>query len=194
MTGQPKENPPPQRRREIRRTILVLALLAAGTFAAWQAGVFVSRRIGRHTRGASSAANLPAQTQPAPDACSPGDLLRSPLAAVGLTPLDGDPGGIAPPAGSKRREAFQRRIGGRTEQRARYELAGAIGAAADYYARALAARGFVRRPDGAAARGGRTMVFVGDAAAATVRLNARPAGGKMVEAVVTVVRQRRGGP
>ncbi len=172
----------------------MLALLVAGTFAAWQIAVFVLRRAKGPTRGAGDSAKLLPGVQWAGDPCSLKEMASSPLKAMGLTALDGDPGGVAPPQGARRMEAFQRRLEGQSEQRARYELRrpGAAGAAEEHYGRVLAGKGFVQRREVKSGGGSKRLIYAGDGAAATVYLRGLRATDKIegVEIVLTMTRMQ----
>lgn len=178
------------RRREIRRTVLLLALMLAGTFAAWQIVVFVLRQTGAQ-RGVDSFAKVHPRAEHAKDPCSLKEMLSSPLKAVGLVALDGDPDGVAPPPGARRLEAFQRRLEGQNEQRARYVLAGsgAAATAAEHYRQALPAKGFAPRRE-TKSGGVRWFIFGGDKAAAVVCLRGpRPIDKiESVEIILTITR------
>jgi hypothetical protein len=120
------------------------------------------------------------------EANTPAAAGGSPASAVGLRPLAGDPGGIAPPSGATRRDAFERRLTDGLEQRARYEWWGDPADAADHYKKALQQKGFSLVSDKAAGEGRRTLVLTAGNTAGTVMLQTYPRQGRLVIIVVVV--------
>ncbi len=67
----------------------------------------------------------------------PGEMTRNPLAGVGMKPLDADPDGLVPPAGSVRRWAFVRDTGDEVEMMALYAWVGSPEQVGQYYKKYL---------------------------------------------------------
>jgi hypothetical protein len=189
-----EENGPADRHRQVRRTCLFLGLIVAAVFLAWLAGEAVqSHLISRRQRRWQEAICPVPQTMPVRTTGDPADIVRSPLAEVGLAPMEGDPGGFRPPAGARRLFAFERRLTDALEQQARYELSGTPPKAADHYTRAFVAGGFRRLADTVDAAGRRTLVFEKPPAHATLALRRNPRDEKSVIIVLTVVRSQPAG-
>ena len=126
--------------------LLYIVLLAVSIFAAWQIHLywFADGRRGASQRPGSHGPT----THPAPSGELDLRMLTAEqpagdwTAAAGLVMMSGDPGGVNPPAGAKRRFAFSRLTGDSNEQLARYEYTGSIDAAAGHYKTVLASTGF----------------------------------------------------
>ena len=191
----PRPNGDATRRRRAWGTALILGGLVAGVFAAWLAGEIVRRRLESSYRPPRPFAVRPGPaTRPEPAIDGPADLIDSPLAAVGLLPADGDPGGVAPPPKARRLYGFRRRLTDQAEHQARYEFRGTPDAAAEHYAPAFRARGFALLKDATDPTGRRVLVFEKAPAFATVALRRDRREPKMVIVVVTVVIPSRPGP
>ena len=131
--------------------VLYLCLLAAGIFVAWQFHLYWRRSetasFGQAYRDqtagpATQAAFLNEGTESVSELIEP---LTDPLfaeQAVGMKRLKGDPAGLQPPAGAKRRFGFQRFVADSVEQQASYALPGELAGIADHYRQALRAAGF----------------------------------------------------
>jgi len=124
--------------------LYAVLLIASVSFAAWQ-GV-------RFFRGVKGSSGPPVFNSvrrsygrigpPAPPpATGPTEMTDNPLAGVGMTPLNGDPDGIAPPKGADRRSAFVRRGRDEVEMMARYTWKGSADQAAEYYREYLVGKG-----------------------------------------------------
>jgi hypothetical protein len=120
------------------------------------------------------------------EANTPSGAAGSPIAALGLRPLAGDPGGLAPPSGATRRGAFERRVTDSLEQQARYEWWGDAAEAAAHYQKTLKAKGFALVSDRPDSQGRRAMVLTAGNIAATVTLQTNPRQGRLVIIVVVV--------
>ncbi|MBL7218612.1 MAG: hypothetical protein ISS69_00735 [Phycisphaerae bacterium] len=97
--------------------------------------------------------------QAPPPTTGPSEMTDNPLAGVAMTPLDGNPGGLAPPTGAVRQSAFVRRTGGEVEMMARYTSQGSADQAAEYYRKYL---------------GGKGMKFLGEQTRAGRSASSRP--------------------
>lgn len=120
------------------------------------------------------------------EANSPTGGVGSPAAAMGLRPLAGDPGGIAPPSGATRASAFERKLSDALEQQARYQWWGEPAEAAAHYRKILQQRGFALASDRVGKQGWRTMVLSSGNIACTVTLQTNPGHGRLVIIVVVV--------
>ena len=130
-------------RRRLWSAVLYLCLLAALVFAAWQIHMVWEHRQGPRVAGEPYRA--PAYQAPATlPTTNPVEMAAAAVAASGLTEFQGDPGGIAPPAGAVRLRGFQRSVEGQVQQQAHYEWAGQPLGALDHYARILGPQGFAR--------------------------------------------------
>ena len=162
---------------------MLVVLLAAGVIAAWKVNAFWRER---------SAGFKPASSRPAPQAGEPaaGLELDFPAGAAGVSPLEGDPGGIAPPLGAQRRGGFSRRTGRAAVEVASYDYAGTVEAAADHYRTALAEKGFRRlgedNPEDAL-----ILTFKADDASATVSLRKAGKKYKIVIVELAITRESR---
>ncbi len=65
------------------------------------------------------------------------------IGAQGMSALDGDPGGFAPPSGAVRKHSFARRTRDSVETFATYEYLGAVETASEHYRQLFNGRGFV---------------------------------------------------
>ena len=175
------------RRREVRRTSLYLGLMVAGAAAVWGAGELLrghlvsSRRPDRSGEARPGPAGEPKRTPR--NAADPEDVS---LSAVGLEPMDADPGQVAAPAGARRRFAFRRRYEGQLEQQARYEFDGPADEAVKHYRQAFARQGLSLVSDRTAPTGRRALVFEKGPAYACVALRKNPGQARVVIIVVTV--------
>jgi hypothetical protein len=180
----------PARRPKRLRAVLYAALVSAGVLAAWQAhehyfaaGDGRAPRPQRHPAGAASGE---AETWPA---SNPFELLIDPSAAAGIPALEGDPGGIASPAGARRLWAGRRRWSGGVQETAMYRLApSAADAAVAHYRDAMAARGFALREDFAASENVRVLAFARGRTRVTLSLRTVGKEAKMVRLVLSVTR------
>jgi len=114
-------------------------------------------------------------------------MMSDPLAAGGLKRLQGDPAGIRPPDGARRRAVFGRQDGTIVGW---YEFPGDSAAADDHYTALLQARGFnlIDRSRGASRR---RLLFNRDRTAATVLLRRRRENDKIVEIFLTVLEPQK---
>ncbi len=126
--------------------LLYIVLLAVSIFAAWQIHLYWAVDV---PKGASPRARQQGPTThpvPASDLdirkLTTGHSAGDWTAAAGLVKMSGDPGGINPPVGAKRRFAFSRVTGDSNEQLARYEYAGSIETAVEHYSTVLRGAGF----------------------------------------------------
>jgi hypothetical protein len=172
------------RRRQARRTVLVLSLMVLAVLLAWLGGRIVERWLVSGRRGPSVAI----RSGPAARSEDDSPLKASdPLAGSGLVPFGGDPAGVAPPYGCRRLYGFQRRNDDDIERQVRYELAGTADAAAGHYAGKLAALGYRVLEDRVAPGGRRTLVFGKLDAWVTVSLLNDARNAKMINIVVVAV-------
>ena len=172
----PKDRPT---RRKVWASLLYLAILAAGVFAAWQIHEF--RALRRQVE-----LPLPDQPDSAQPASRPGGLLADPLGPSGLAPLAGDPGGLPPPPGARRVSAFQSKALGLLRQQARYELAADAQAVVGHYGQILAERGLPLLRDKTDPAGGRELLWA--AGRTTVSLVLRkPSQDEKIGVVILVV-------
>ncbi|HAU38235.1 MAG TPA: hypothetical protein DCX07_11045 [Phycisphaerales bacterium] len=170
------------RRRRVFNGVLGAALLAAGVFAALQAHTFWTARRGGQDNAERPGRKSPRGHTPSP-ADAPGAWADQPanvLSDARLAPLDGDPAGIAPPAGAKPLGAYRRAFAGYADELARYLVPGELAQAETHYRDCLSARGFqltYRRemPDGR-----RVLVFSGPGCDVTVSLRNVSGQEKMV--------------
>ncbi|MGB2821821.1 MAG: hypothetical protein WBF17_12620 [Phycisphaerae bacterium] len=170
------------------KTALCLGLMVLAVFAAWLAARIVRSHLESSRAGARNRVIFPGPaSQPQWQPEDRTDAFTKPFAAVGLAPLDADPGKIPPPAGAKVLYAFQRRRAGETEQQAHYELSGSQEQATGHYTRVLKAEGFSLLKDGADATGRRVLVFEKAGVYATVAVRTNLQRAKLVVLVVTVV-------
>ena len=196
MAGDPPDRAEPraadparaERHKQARTTLLVLALMVAAVFLTWLAVEVVrARRLasGRQDRGEAihPGPHPPAEWEPN----DPREVFTSPYKAVGLADLEGDPGGIAPPAGAKRLFGFRQPIDGEVRMLGRYELAGTAEKAADHYLRSLRKDGFSLLRDSTDAEGARRLLFEKPPGSVTVALRTNLREAKIVIITVTVV-------
>ncbi len=100
-----------------------------------------------------------------PPVKGPGEMTGNPLAGVGMTPLKGDPDGIAPPRNAVRRSGFVRRSHKETEMMARYVWTGSTDRAMEYYKEYLV---------------GKSMTFIGERTSTRRRPSTRPGSSRDV--------------
>jgi hypothetical protein len=183
------------RQRQVLRVWLYLGLMVVGVFAAWLVGQCVRSYLISSRQRDRDAVILPRPTtRPYRPSTNPTDLSGSPLAAVGLVPLEGDPAGIGAPAGARRLYGFRRDLSDAVEQQVQYELTGTVADAAGHYTKTLASKGFALLKDTAAAPSQRVLVFGSGQAHATVALRKDPREEKIVIIVVTVEPPGASGP
>jgi len=132
------------RRRKAARAVLGLCLVGVTILAAWKAherwfraddGPSTSRP---QLRDRGFAAGEQAQWA----TTSPYEMTGRPLLAAGMQPLDGQPGGIAPPSGAEPRLSFQRKAADTIIKHASYTYGGDKNVAAEHYLRAIEAAEF----------------------------------------------------
>lgn len=183
-------SPPPPRRRQARK--VVFWTLVAVT-AAWGLGRSIQAYI--ESRGPkpswAEVAPIPRVVPWEPN--TPAAAGGSPISSMGLRPMAGEPGGIAPPAGATRRTAFERRLTDALEQQARYEWWGSADDAAGHYRKALQDKGFSAVSDKTQSDGQRMLVLARDNIVATVSLRTYPPQARAVIIVVTVASPVAGG-
>jgi len=162
---------------------MYLCLLGVVAFAVWQASVFV-RGVGAGP--APRPAGLPAGRPAAGEA--PSQPASGPVGAedAGLHDLDGDPAGLPPPPGARRRDAYWRLAEGCREEIALYELSGETGAAAEHYLAAFAGAGLSLLSDRADGTGARRLCSVRGPVKAVVTLRKAAAAEKMIRITVIV--------
>ena len=184
--------------------LYAVVLIASVSFAAWQGIRFF--RGGKKSSGPpifNSLRRSYGQIGPPalPPTTGPGEMTDNPLAGVGMTQLDGDPGGIAPPKGAVRRSAFVRRTDDEVEMMARYAWQGSADQAAEYYKKYLAGkdmkflgeqtrtdRSTTTRPDSSRnARPRRIFVFHGLKRHVTVTLRKMPRNDEMLSITLNLV-------
>jgi hypothetical protein len=181
--GDPKVPPAPAPRGEVRRIVIwTLVAVAAALGLGWRIQTYLESR---HPK--------PAWQQIAPipsvvpwESNTPATAGGSPISALGLRPLAGDPAGIAPPPGATRRDAVERRLTDSLEQQARYEWWGQAADAATHYQKVLRQKGFSLVSDRAGQEGRRTLALTAGNTASTVTLQANPRQGRLVIIVVVV--------
>ncbi len=174
------------RRKQARRTLLVLSLMVLAVLLAWAGGRIVEGWLIATHRGQGGAIRPGPATRPEKDTPF---KLSDPLAGSGLVPFAGDPAGIAPPRGSRRLYGFQRRNEQDIERQVQYELAGTQEAAAAHYAGGLTAMGYQVLGDRVGPGGRRTLVFGKRDAWVTVSLRNDARNAKMVHIAVVAVAQ-----
>jgi hypothetical protein len=172
------------RRKQARRTVLVLSLMVLAVGLAWAGGRIVESRLVAARRGQSGAIRSGPATRPESD--TPFGL-DNPLAESGLVPFDGAPAGVAPPRGCRRLYGFQRRNDLDIERQVSYEMAGEPDAAAGHYAGQLTRLGYQVLEDRAGPDGRRTLVFGKLDGWVTVSLRKDARNAKMVSIVVVAV-------
>ena len=172
------------RRRQARRTVLVLSLMVLAVLLAWAGGRIVEDSLVSARRGQPRAIRSGPATRP--DSNEPFKL-NQPLAGSGLVPFDGDPAGVAPPRGCRRLYGFQCRNDLDIERQVSYEMAGEPDAVAGYYAGRLAGLGYQVLKDGVSPGGRRTLVFGKLDGWVTVSLRKDSRNAKMVSIVVVAV-------
>lgn len=164
--------------------LILLALLGSAIFAAWQVHVtvFDKERDGQYRVPPAGAR----PTWPEQGARSLDELMASPLAAEGIEPLGGDPGGIRPPAGAIGRGAERFVRDGYLTERASYDVPGPVAEVLAYYSEALAENGlsvvYVRD----VAAGGKMASFSGPDGMATVTLHRRRGDDRIVRIIIMV--------
>lgn len=163
---------------------LSLAFLAAVLFAAVQVHALLQNRSQLRPdftdTTISAAAGRPwAFSQPA---ALGDDALRE----ARLSPFTGDPAGIAPPPGAVGQQGFAQNVARGAAQHRLYEYPGTQAAAADYYRRLLADRGFATLADNASPDG-RLLTFIKDRVHVTVALRNAGDKVKIVRIEVTVI-------
>lgn len=182
------EQPPPEkehagRRKQVQRTVSVLLLLVTAVAVAWVGGKIVESVLVSGYRPPSVARRPSRSTRPNDPAWG----ADFPLDAAGLSNFRGDPGGVAPPPGSRRMYGVQRRTEDEVERQAHYRAPGPIDAAAAHYEAALAAMGYRRLKHSPAANRGSVLVFAKGAEWITVSLRTSPRNVKMVNVIVVAV-------
>ena len=184
MTSPDEPRPSHRRPRPLPATALCVGLLAAGVLAAWwiHASLY-SRRAPPLLARLSGPETRPTTRRLEDLAVEPGEL-------VGLSVLEGDPRGLAPPPGAVRRLAFQRDTPEGLQQIATYDSPAGPDDIAAHYARTLAGKGFA--PLAARADQGqwRTLVYEKGRIRVIVRLRSRPRNASIVRIVVTCSRWR----
>ena len=172
------------RRRQARRTVLVLSLMVLAVLLAWAGGRIVEDSLVSARRGQPRAIRSGPATRPGSDEPF---KLNQPLAASGLVPLAGDPAGVAPPYGCRRLYGFQRRNDLDIERQVSYEMAGEPDAAVGHYAGQLTRLGYRMLEDRVGPGGRRTLVFGKLDGWVTVSLRKDARNAKMVSIVVVAV-------
>jgi hypothetical protein len=178
--GPPSESNVPSaavRRRQVRRIVVwtVVAVVAACGLG-WGIQTYLESR---HPEPAwTEIAPIPSVVPWEPN--RPAAAGGSPISAMGLRPLAGDPGGIAPPSGATRASAFERRLSDGLEQQARYEWWGQVADAAAHYQNVLRQKGFTLASDRAAGQGQRILFLTGGNSTCLVRLQTNPGPGRLV--------------
>lgn len=151
----------PLKAGHFRTTFLYVCLVAAGVFAAWQANRFCWP----DDREDRSAPQRPRDVERSMrrwkrPASQPLGVVDHPTAVGGLEPIRTHPGGLAPPAEAKLRDAYRRPADdGNVEEFAKYEFSGEPGAVVEYYQDVLQAQGYAPFSDSTGADGRRTLVF-----------------------------------
>ncbi len=169
--------------------LLYVLLVASCMFAAWQIYVFATSETRPAAPPSPSAAGPrgnavnTAQTTP----FDPSDVRGDPLESVGLTPLESDPGGIAPPDGARRLGASKCPADGQVWLQGRYDYRGSLAKAVEHYRGIAAARGLDRLSDRRAQFGWRQMIFGGEKLILRVSLRKNPQDGTIVRIVVVVI-------
>jgi hypothetical protein len=208
--GPPEAGPAPWRRRRVVRALLYLCLVGAGVFAAWEVHVFWrgGEREAPDARPRTFGAGRP-RIPTAPEPAEPGSelddegapadgvsgadgedisqLASDPLAAAGVESLPGDPGGLPPPEGAKRRSAFQQRTADSIHQQATYEWPGETPAAAHHYRELLARKGLDLLSDVDKGSVGRVIVARGGSKRVIVSLRKNKTASNRVRISVTMI-------
>ena len=151
-------------------SLIMLVLLISAIFADLQIheAVFDTQPAVPRRRAPAWRPSGPAAEQGRP---SLRQLLADPLAGDGFERLDGDPGDIAPPAGSTRRFAQWFVSGNFLTERASYEVPGQVDEVLAHYTQEFARRGFdvIEVIDKEA--GGKLATFTGPPGVATLSLH-----------------------
>jgi hypothetical protein len=182
--GQSAEpNAPVAGRRQGRKILLwTLVAVAAALGLGWGIQAYMESR--QPTPDWSQIAPIPAVVPWEPN--TPAAAGGSPIASLGLRPMSGEPGGIAPPTGATRRSAFERRLTDGLEQQAKYEWWGGPDGAAGHYRKALQEKGFSLVSDKAQGPGQRMLVMARGNIAATVAMRTYPPQDRLVIIVLTL--------
>jgi hypothetical protein len=154
--------------RRLFWVLYTILLVAAIGFATWQGVLFFGvTESGREPIKLPDVRRSYGRIGPrAPEPTTgPGEMTGNALIGVGMKPLDADPGGLAPPGGSVRRWAFERRTGDEVEMMALYVWPGTFEAAAEYYKSYL---------------GGKGMKFLGEQSKKTSGASTRPRSDRYV--------------
>ncbi len=180
------------RRRQAYLTVLYLGLLAAGILAAWKGHQLWFAGRGGPADAAPPNYGLGDDPGGMPQwaATNPAGLVEDPLGIGGMKPLSGEPAGIRPPPGARRRWAFQSERGKETRQQARYDWRGSTDAAAAHYLKAAAGAGLAKLEDRDDASGRRVLNFAGGTTKVTVSLGKPLPGDDTVLIVLTAVTTR----
>jgi len=181
------------------RHALYVAFVVAGVFAAWQA-----RRLWLSPADETRAVQpgdleewrYGGETPPRASASVHGGI----LAQIGAEPLEGDPGGIAPPPGAIRGIGVRRTMGGAPDrdgrrgaaawvvEQAGYQCPGGVEAAAAHYVERLGERGHRLVADRAAASGRQLLFQAPGGERAYVRLRKLDEQRKMVRVTLSLIR------
>ena len=155
----PSGNTPSRRRPSVKRALLLAAFFVAAGLAVRQGvRLFVPGPPVQPVLPDPGIAKSPSDGEWS--ATGPSQMASDPLAGSGLVPFDGDPGGIGPPDGAKRRFGFSRVVVGERHEQASYEFAGPSDAAAEHYLRVLREAGYAISADGIAISGSENALQV----------------------------------
>ena len=185
---QPADTNGRHKQRRLWGPVLYLCMLLVGIFAALQINSFWRRwhKSATHPAGIR-ATGLPQSRQSG----GLGDLGLAdfPAEFAGITPLEGDPGSIAPPSGAQRRCALQRQSQDAAVELAGCDYAGEIVAAAAHYRKVLGGQGFVQLAE-RNVNDRLILTFQKDPTSVTVSLRMAGKKQKMVSIVLAVRRQK----
>ena len=143
--GSPRRVAAGRRKGPLFWIVYAIVLTVSLVFATYQGVRYFSSRLdGDQSPGVVSVRRGrdgrigPPTSAPAP---GPGEMTDNPLAGVGMTPVKGDPGGLAPPSGAIWRWAFERSAGQEREIMALYSWDGSPEQAGEYYKKYLIEKG-----------------------------------------------------
>jgi hypothetical protein len=108
--------------------------------------------------------------------------------ASGMTPINADPGGIAPLSGSSRLSCYRSKAGGLALENGRYESPGDLETLSHYYLGAMKDRSFTCAGQKNVSPGRVVVVFIRDATKVTLTLQTDLSRNNMVRVFLSVMR------